>query len=56
MSLNEASASKKKVLRGFKMKRFKLSKKASRKNFMKGATFIHKKNVSPGPMRGGIRL
>ena len=37
-------------------KRRKLTKKASRKNFKRGASRIAKKNVSPTPMRGGIRL
>jgi len=36
-------------------KRRKLSSKASRKNFRRGAG-THKKNVSKTPMRGGIRL
>jgi len=39
-----------------KMKRSKMSKSASRKNFSSGAALTHKKNVSPSPMRGGIRL
>jgi len=38
------------------MKRHKLSGKASRKNFTRGAVLTHKKNVAPAPMRGGIRL
>lgn len=38
------------------MKRFKMSKKASRRNFTNGASYVHKKNVSASPMRGGIRL
>lgn len=38
------------------MKRIKLSKTASRKNFSKGALTTHKKNVAGNPMRGGIRL
>lgn len=35
-------------------KRFKLSGKASRRNFGKG-TRTHVKNLRMGPMRGGIR-
>lgn len=38
------------------MKRHKMSKRANRANFRKGAKHIHKKNVAPAPMRGGIRL
>ncbi len=38
------------------MKRQKMSKKSSRKSFKKGAVKINKKNISPMPMRGGIRL
>jgi len=38
------------------MKRHKMSKKANRANFRKGANSIHKKNVIGSPMRGGIRL
>lgn len=37
------------------MKRFKMSKKASRKSFTRGAVGVHKKNLT-SPMRGGIRL
>jgi len=37
-------------------KRFKMSGKASRRNFTKNAVTTHKKNISPNPMRGGIRL
>lgn len=37
-------------------KRKKLSKAKSRKIFKKGARRINKKNISPKPMRGGIRL
>lgn len=38
------------------MKRFKMSKKHSRKVFKHGAVLTHKKNVAGAPMRGGIRL
>lgn len=37
-------------------KRSKLSKNKSKKLFSKTASKTHKKNVSPAPMRGGIRL
>lgn len=38
-------------------KRFKMSKKASRHSFRKGASHINKRNVPrSAPMRGGIRL
>lgn len=37
------------------MKRQKLSTKASRRNFRRGAK-THKKNTVRAPMRGGIRL
>lgn len=37
------------------MKRHKLSRKQSRKQFKSGAR-IHSRNVRGGPMRGGIRL
>lgn len=36
-------------------KRFKMSRRSSRKSFSKGAKY-HKRNVSGSPMRGGIRL
>lgn len=36
-------------------KRFKMSKKASRRNFTRNAIGSHKLN-SASPMRGGIRL
>lgn len=36
--------------------RKKLSRKASRKKFTKGANRVHRKNVDDRPMRGGIRL
>ncbi|QXP08199.1 MAG: hypothetical protein [Arizlama microvirus] len=39
------------------MKRYKMSKKSSRRNFTKHASRTHKFNLSSGnPMRGGIRL
>jgi len=37
-------------------KRKKLSRGKSRRLFSKTAGRTHKKNVSPAPMRGGIRL
>lgn len=41
-------------------KRFKsrkaIPRKKSRRIFKKGARRIHKKNMAPRPMRGGIRL
>lgn len=42
-------------------KRFKMSKRSSRKDFSKHGSMTHRKNMqSPGarrnPMRGGIRL
>lgn len=37
-------------------KRQKMSRKASKRNFKKGAGKLHKKNVMGSPMRGGIRL
>jgi hypothetical protein len=38
------------------MKRFKMSKGASRSNFRRGAVGTHRKNLNLNPMRGGIRL
>ena len=38
------------------MRRRKMSKRSSKKNFRKGATNIHKKNAGTRPMRGGWRL
>lgn len=39
------------------MKRHKLSRSASRRNFTKGAIKTHRLNVNTtSPMRGGIRL
>ncbi len=37
-------------------KRKKFSKKKSKRNFTKGATRVHRRNISGRPMRGGIRL
>lgn len=37
-------------------KRVKLSMKSSKKLFSNTARNVHIKNVSPSPMRGGIRL
>jgi len=37
-------------------KRFKMNKGKSRRSFSRGADRVHKKNIQPGPMRGGIRL
>jgi len=37
------------------MRRHKMSKRANRKNFKRGARNIHMKNMA-APMRGGIRL
>lgn len=36
--------------------RHKMSGSASRKHFSRHAARTHRKNVSPFPMRGGIRL
>ena len=38
------------------MRRRKMSRRASRRNFKSGARRIKAKNVQPRPMRGGIRL
>lgn len=38
------------------MKRQKMSKSTSRKNFTQGAVKTHRKNLATTPMRGGIRL
>lgn len=38
------------------MFRNKMSKSASKRNFTNNALRHHKKNSSPHPMRGGIRL
>lgn len=46
-----------KLLKGEKMKnRKRIPKKKSKKLFSKTAKATHKKNISPGVMRGGIRL
>lgn len=37
-------------------KRRKMSRKASRRQFQRGASRTHVKNLRAGPMRGGIRL
>ena len=37
------------------MKRFKMSKRSSKRNFTRNAIGTHKKNIT-SPMRGGIRL
>ena len=36
-------------------KRFKMSRKGSKRHFTKNALRVHKKNVRLNPMRGGIR-
>ncbi len=38
------------------MRRRRMSKKSSRKNFKKGAVRVHKKNGASRPVRGGWRL
>lgn len=38
------------------MKRRKMSRKASRRQFSATAARTHVKNIKGGPMRGGIRL
>lgn len=38
------------------MRRSKMSRGKSKRSFSKSAGRTHKKNVSPRPMRGGIRL
>jgi len=38
------------------MRRQKMSRRSSRKNFRSGAKRIKSKNVQSRPMRGGIRL
>lgn len=37
-------------------KRGKMARGYSKKVFRKGAQRVHARNVSPAPMRGGIRL
>ncbi len=36
--------------------RRKIDRKKSRRQFTKGATRVHRRNVAGRPMRGGIRL
>jgi len=38
------------------MKRHKMSSRASKKSFTRGAVTTHKKNIASNVMRGGIRL
>ena len=38
------------------MKRHKMSNGKSRRQFTRTADHTHRKNISPPPMRGGIRL
>lgn len=38
------------------MKRHRMSKQASRRQFTRTASRTHKKNFAGAPMRGGIRL
>jgi hypothetical protein len=38
------------------MKRRKMSRRSSKKNFARGAQYVHAKNVHRVPMRGGFRL
>lgn len=38
------------------MKRRKMSRRASRKSFRKGAVRVNRKNLGRGLMRGGTRL
>jgi len=38
------------------MRRSKMSRSGSRRNFTKYATRTHNRNVAGAPMRGGIRL
>lgn len=38
------------------MRRHKMGNSGSRKLFSRTARAVHNKNVSPPPMRGGIRL
>lgn len=37
-------------------RRYKMNKKKSRRSFSRSASYTHKKNVAPNPLRGGIRL
>jgi len=36
--------------------RKRMNRKASRKNFRRGAMKVNRKNFKPAPLRGGIRL
>lgn len=38
------------------MKRYAMSRGASRSNFSRHASTTHRKNLQTAPMRGGIRL
>lgn len=38
------------------MKRHKISRRASKKRFMRTATAVRKKNLRARPMRGGFRI
>lgn len=38
------------------MKRKRMTRRASRRTFSRGAKGTHKKNLKARPMRGGIRL
>jgi len=44
------------ILEVIVMRRNRMSKRKSRRSFSKGASRTHRKNLSPAPMRGGIRL
>lgn len=37
-------------------KRYRMSRKSSRRHFTRNAVKVHKFNLSGAPMRGGIRL
>lgn len=37
-------------------RRFRMSRGSSRRSFRRGAVRTERRNVSPRPMRGGIRL
>ncbi len=37
-------------------RRNRMSRRKSKRQFTKGATRVHRKNMRSGPMRGGIRL
>lgn len=38
------------------VRRFKVSKKTSKRIFRKSADKTHYKNIAPAPMRGGFRI